>query len=290
MQTYQLSQKQKEEKTNIVHFYESQVETYDILDGYSYWEILYSEYTKWIKSNLHGFFPNIAELGCGTGILTKMLENRSENIFGVDLCEKFLKKSCYTNYNRYRQGQFLPAQVDIMSLPFRANSMDAVVCMNTFDHINDVGGALSEISRICKQNGLFVFDITSSLAIEPYYFFNRYRNRSLKKLNLKWLKDESVPYEWSLRVDDKSTEKIKTYRHSPFCFEEILETHGFKILNKRGIHMCTSFIPEKIQVNSTSRILSTLNRILHKADDFLNRLPFLRNYSMYVLYVCKRLS
>ena len=66
-----------------------------------------------------------------------------------------------------------------------------------------------------------------------------------------------------------------------------LESNGFKVLDKCGIHMCTSFIPEKIQVNSASRILSKINKVLCKVDCFLNKIPFLKNYSMYVIYACQ---
>ena len=48
------------EKKDIINFYESQTETYDVLDGFSYWEILYSEYKNWIEKYLCGALSNIA--------------------------------------------------------------------------------------------------------------------------------------------------------------------------------------------------------------------------------------
>lgn len=268
------------ENKDIINFYESQTETYDILDGFSYWEILYSEYKNWIEKNLCSVLSNIAELGCGTGLLTKTLEGKAKKVFGIDICEKFLKKASNTSH----KGLFLPVQGDIKSVPLKDGIMDAVVCLNTLDHINNPCKVISEASRICKRNGLFLFDITSSTAMEPLYRFHRKTNgfAYMKKLS-----DGTVPYEWSIKADDNMLRKIKTYRHSPLSIERLLKSKGFKIIDKRGIHMCTSFIPEKIQVNSASRMLSKINRGLYKVDCFLNKIPFLKNYSMYVIYACQ---
>lgn len=270
------------EKKDVINFYESQTETYDILDGFSYWEILYSEYKNWIEKNLCSVSSNIAELGCGTGLLTKILENKAKKVFGIDICEKFLKKA--SSSNNHHKGSLLSVQGDIKSVPLKEGLMDAVVCLNTLDHINDPCKVISEASRICKRDGLFLFDITSSTALEPFYRFQRKTNElgSAAKLPC-----GTVPYEWSIKADDCSLHKIKTYRHSPLHVEQLLRSKGFKILNKHGVHICTSLIPEKIQVNSNSRILSKINHGLCKVDCFLNKIPLLKNYSMYVIYACQ---
>ena len=200
------------EKKEVINFYELQAETYDIIDGFSYWEILYSEYKDWIEANLSRGLSNIAEFGCGTGLLTKSLNNKAKNVFGVDICKKFLKKSL----NAQHQESFLPIQGDIKLTPYIDNVMDAVVCLNTFDHINNPEKIISEANRVCKKNGLFLFDITSSTAIEPYYRLHYNTN----EFGHKEESEGTVSYEWSIKADDSKMHKINTYRHRPQHIEE----------------------------------------------------------------------
>lgn len=268
-------------KTQVVDFYESQVETYDIIDGFSYWESLYSEYSKWIESLPYGL-KNVIELGCGTGLLTEYLKQKSSQVYGVDLCEKFLKKA------HQRCGKrFSPYCADISRIPIREQSADATVCLNTFDHINDIKSVFSEVRRITKDDGIFMFDITSSLAFDPWSFFGVNGTKAIR-YSFSRLRKKTVAYDWQLRVDNNRVQKILTYRHSPQYVEGLLEDFGFRIIDKRGVHLSSAILPERIQVNSSSGLISKINKFCHQIDDKLNSFSGVKNCAMYVLYKCRK--
>lgn len=57
----------------ITDFYDKQSSTYDEIQGCSYWEILYSEYNRWIKRYVDAQDLKIIDLGCGTGLTSDLL-------------------------------------------------------------------------------------------------------------------------------------------------------------------------------------------------------------------------
>ena len=68
---------------------------------------------------------------------------------------------------------------DILSIPVEDNSFDAVLCTEVFEHIPDPVGALKEIFRILKPNGVLILTapFMSETHFAPYHFcsgFDRY--------------------------------------------------------------------------------------------------------------------
>ena len=266
----------------IVDFYNKQSATYDLIQGYSYWEILYSEYNKWIKKHLDTKNFCIADLGCGTGLTSDLLLEKNNNVLGLDFTLPLLKQA----QKRHRGQKFKVAQGDITKLPFKDKSFDGIVCLDTLEHIESSAQALSEISRICKKDGLFLFDIPSSMTFDFSYFFGYYGKNGLVSA-LKALSQKKVMFEWESLDDNYEPEKVKTYRYRPRYFEELVRSHGFSIVEKKGVHISTMLIPEKIQANTSSLALTRINTVLCKADDFLNKIPSIKNWALYILYACR---
>jgi 2-polyprenyl-6-hydroxyphenyl methylase / 3-demethylubiquinone-9 3-methyltransferase len=44
------------------------------------------------------------------------------------------------------------------SLPFAAGVFDVVVCVDVLEHVEDLQGVLSEVRRVLRANGIFLFD------------------------------------------------------------------------------------------------------------------------------------
>lgn len=269
----------------IVDFYNKQSKTYDSIKGYSYWEILYNEYNNWIRRHLNLQNLTIADLGCGTGLTSELPLEKNNTVFGVDITRQLLK----TAKKRHLHRQFVAIEGDITNLPFKDNSFDGVVCLDTLEHISSSEKAISEISRICKQDGIFLFDITSSLTLDFTYFFGYYGKSGLISA-LKSLSQKKVMFEWESLDDHYKPRKVQTYRYRPHYFEELVKSNGFTILEKRGVHISTMLIPEKIQANTASPSLSKINNLLSKVDNYLNKISSIKNYALYILYACKKNS
>jgi ubiquinone/menaquinone biosynthesis C-methylase UbiE len=257
--------------------------TYDDITGHSYWEILYDAYNQWIKRHLDKKNLILADLGCGTGLTSDLLLENDNTVFGLDLTSQLLKAA----KNRHTQSTFEVTSGDITHLPFSNNSFEGIVCFDTLEHISSVEKAISEIGRTCKSGSMFLFDIPSSLILDFSYFFGYYGKSGLISA-LKSLTNDKVMYEWHSYDDEYNLQKVKTYRYRFRYIDNLLKSNGFKIIEKRGIHISTMLIPEKIQANVVSSTLSKINDRLIKVDNFLNKFPFMKNRALYMLYACKK--
>ncbi|MDJ0555881.1 MAG: bifunctional 2-polyprenyl-6-hydroxyphenol methylase/3-demethylubiquinol 3-O-methyltransferase UbiG [Microcoleaceae cyanobacterium MO_207.B10] len=106
-------------------------------------------------SNSH----QIIEIGCGGGIFCEYIARQGYNILGVDISsgsisvaqEHALKNNLTVNYQT----------ASVYELPFADESFDVVMSSDFLEHIEDLERAIYEMSRILKQNGLFIFDTIS---------------------------------------------------------------------------------------------------------------------------------
>ena len=93
----------------------------------------------------------IADIGCGTGASFAMLARFGWTV-GIDCSQLALA------FSRTR-GHLQLAAAALPSLPFQANSFDIVCAMDVIEHIEDDAGAVRELLRICKPEGLIVLTV-----------------------------------------------------------------------------------------------------------------------------------
>ncbi|WP_165775268.1 class I SAM-dependent methyltransferase [Nitrosotalea sinensis] len=267
---------------SVSDFYTQQSSTYDKIEGCSYWEKLYLEYNKLVQNHLHSKKPRTLDLGCGTGLTTSLLMQTRNEAVGLDLTWRLLK----TAQGKYNTHHFSPINAEITHIPFQDKSFERIICLNTLEHIEDIEQALAEIARICEKGGEFLFDIPSSSIFDVSYFLGHYGKNGLVSA-LQGMYKNKVMFEWESHDDNFEPIKVKTYRYNPRFFEKLVSSYGFEIVGKRGVHISTMIIPEKIQANSFSPFLSVINKKLEKIDDRLNSFSFFKNHALYILYECR---
>jgi len=97
----------------------------------------------------------VLEIGCGAGtVATHLSEIHGMQVTATDADPEQvqLAKSHYPEHENLR---FLKA--DATDLPFEDAEFDMVLSLNVFHHIGDWGRALSEVNRVLKSKGYFVF-------------------------------------------------------------------------------------------------------------------------------------
>jgi len=107
-----------------------------------------------------GEILRIIDLGCGEGVLLKLLEENLKNveIFGIDI-----------NPNILKLNKFLKANIkvaDITDTGFPDNFFDIAFCLDVLEHFENLEQPIGEIKRILKPNGLLVV----SLPIENWFY------------------------------------------------------------------------------------------------------------------------
>ena len=108
----------------------------------------------------------VLDIGCGTGAFTRYLARSSKAVTftGLDLDPDFVKEA-----NRLIPDDssctFDFIQGDATSLPFEANSFDAVVSHTFFNSMPRYREALREMIRVCRENGT----IASMTSMDPLH-------------------------------------------------------------------------------------------------------------------------
>ncbi len=125
-------------------------------------------YEKW-KENLLTFFQQyglkeglIAELGCGTGIMTRMLEQEGYDMIGIDLSEDMLWQA------REKQleegGNILYLQQDMREFELYGTVAGIISICDSINYIlqeEDLVKVFSLVNNYLDPKGLFVFDFNT---------------------------------------------------------------------------------------------------------------------------------
>ncbi len=95
--------------------------------------------------------PKVLDLGCGTGVISGELTQWAEPI-SLDMSELALA---------FSKDRGIPTLVQARGewLPLRTGSVDAVLALDVFEHVEDDGAALKEAFRVLKPGGVLVLSV-----------------------------------------------------------------------------------------------------------------------------------
>ncbi|WP_195940162.1 class I SAM-dependent methyltransferase [Romboutsia sp. 1001713B170131_170501_G6] len=137
---------------------------------------------------------NILELACGTGNLTIPLTKKNYDIAGIDISEEMLGVA---REKAEKEGvELVLLQQDIAELDFDITNLDCVLCacdgFNYITYDEDLENVFKKTYELLKENGLFIFDISSFYKLSSVLGNNMYgENR------------EDVAYMWQNYFDDE---------------------------------------------------------------------------------------
>ena len=125
------------------------------------------------KVSQYSFKGKVLDVGCGTGDLLLMLDEKRRNkkamlnLCGIDISRKMLEKA------KKNLGSKAKVQYgDVENIPFKANYFDVVTSTEAFHHYEKAQKAISEMHRVLKKNGLlFLADISIANSVIRKLFF-----------------------------------------------------------------------------------------------------------------------
>jgi len=99
---------------------------------------------------------DVLELGCGSGHYTRWLARRVRKMVGVDFSEAAIEKA--RSLGMEDNMQYAVADICSLSL-FGNHSFDKIIAIDVLEHLSDehLAGALSEVERLLKAHGVFIF-------------------------------------------------------------------------------------------------------------------------------------
>ena len=152
-----------------------------ILENKNWW---YVSKRKLVLKNIRKYLPKrknlkILDVGCGTGIVLKMLEKYG-TVYGIDIDDQaihFCKKRELNNIKK----------ANIENIPYKDNYFDIITCLDVLYHekVNDKK-ALCEFHRILKKDGIIIvndvaFNFLKSKHDIVYHARQRYTKKELNE-------------------------------------------------------------------------------------------------------------
>jgi len=100
----------------------------------------------------------ILDLACGEGYNTRILREKGALVIGVDFSEKLVECAKRVEAKEKKGIDYFVSDATNLNL-FADEHFDLVTCFMALQDIRDLDAAVSEVSRILKKAGRFVFSI-----------------------------------------------------------------------------------------------------------------------------------
>lgn len=215
---------------------------YDILTE----NVPYEKIADKICSLLHRESVNgglLLDLGCGTGTLSFLLENKGYDVIGVDASEDMLMVANEKKYEENSSAMFLCQSAEELDL---FGTIDCAVCsLDTINHINSLAKiekAFSRVSLFMNMGGIFIFDMNTPHKHKEILGNNTFVY-DMDQVYCVWqntFDDENsatdIDLDFFIRNEDddlyeRYSESFSEYAYNPDEILNILEKCGFEVLN-----------------------------------------------------------
>ncbi len=122
----------------------------------------YEKIAKYVSSFFKKYYPcgkTVLDLACGTGTLSKILNEEGYNIIGIDLSDDML---CIASSKGVDNASFIKGDISSFALP---QKVDYCVCsldsINHLESIEQVGECFNCVYNSLNDGGIFVFDVNT---------------------------------------------------------------------------------------------------------------------------------
>lgn len=208
----------------------------------------------------------VAEICCGTGEAFTLLAGRYDRGIGVDISPVMLDRAV----TAHRGEPVAFVQGDATRLPLADAAFDAVVMLGGIHHVSDRAALFSEIVRILRPGGRFIYrEPVSDLAI------------------WRWLR--AVIYRISPMLDPESERPLTWAETVPVLARTGFEIESWKTYGFFGF--CLFMNSDVLVFNRLFRLIPGIAAIARTAarfDDWMLRLPGLAGAGLQVVGVARK--
>lgn len=110
----------------------------------------------WFDRHIDWAGLGVLDLGCAGGFMAEALTFKGARVTGIDPASQAIEAA-----RAHAKSIGQPIRYDVgvgEDLPYETESYDAVVCVDVLEHVSDLTKVLSEVARVLKPGGTFLFD------------------------------------------------------------------------------------------------------------------------------------
>jgi 2-polyprenyl-6-hydroxyphenyl methylase / 3-demethylubiquinone-9 3-methyltransferase len=111
---------------------------------------------EWFDRHIDWDGRTVLDLGCAGGFMAEALARRGAAVTGIDPASEAVEAA-----RRHADATGLSIRYDTgvgEALPYGDGGFDAVVCVDVLEHVADLPLVLSEVARVLRPGGLFLYD------------------------------------------------------------------------------------------------------------------------------------
>ncbi|MBC7539473.1 MAG: methyltransferase domain-containing protein, partial [Bacteriovorax sp.] len=137
--------------------------------GYNHLILTYREHLRWVKKLDLKNGDRVLDIGCNIGQLLHLIGHQAQiKGVGIDISIEALQSAKLNSTNDF---DFVLCSIE-KGLPFDDNSFDVITCMDVIEHLENPQFVLSEMKRVLKPGGRYLFHIPVTdifLSLDWYY-------------------------------------------------------------------------------------------------------------------------
>lgn len=172
----------------------------------------------------------VLDVGCGGGFTCEFMAQKGAVVSGIDQSQKCIIKAQEHANNSELKINYLQGLAE--EIPFSNSVFDIVTCVDVLEHVANLPQTVSEIYRVLKPNGLFLFDTI---------------NRNLKsKFIMIWLLEnllKEIPqgvHDWHKFIQPKELQEIMQQKFTD------IEIKGFDLFGNNLWQNIQSYLRYKM--------------------------------------------
>jgi len=110
----------------------------------------------WFEQHIDWSGKAVLDIGCAGGFMAEAIAEKGAQVTGIDPAAEAIAAA-----RSHAKESGLDLQYDVgvgERLPYPDDSFDAVVCVDVLEHVDDLQQVITEIARVLKPGGMFLFD------------------------------------------------------------------------------------------------------------------------------------
>jgi 2-polyprenyl-6-hydroxyphenyl methylase/3-demethylubiquinone-9 3-methyltransferase len=111
---------------------------------------------RWFDKQVDWSGKAVLDLGCAGGFMAEAIDDRGASVTGIDPAADAVGAA---RAHAAATGRSITYDTGVgEALPYRDASFDIVVCVDVLEHVSDLAQVLSEVARVLKPGGVFLYD------------------------------------------------------------------------------------------------------------------------------------